>query len=335
MDFPKRQKLAIYLQHSVFARVLMVKIYSIWIILKAKTGLVFFLPLITMDHSGSLSPKIKKKKTQKTQALSHISFCQLVTHACLSQHFSLDSEVLWHFGSFHRSRYSMDMAWATLVNSDLINWSNDHWRWKEPGLVVKLEHFWALLLKIHQDSSLPPNTESPQWYLESQDGISGSCRKLAEFQVCLSTSPHLDEELIHYSSASPGTEVGTMRSEARWEWERVNFSAHVRFSAVPLGSAIEGPGCMLVEWMHWKNEGSSRDRKDQKGPRILQAAAWDVQGFLVLGKRGILLVQRHRARETQLLSDKSQQVPSALVSQFGKKPPVGESRVGQSISNQA
>ena len=66
----------------------------------------------------------------------------------------------------------------------------------------------------------------------------------------------------------------------------------------------------------------------------MQAAAWDVQGFLVLGKRGILLVQRHRARETQLLSDKSQ-VPSALVSQFGKKPPVGESRVGQSISNQA
>ena len=62
MDFPKRQKVTIYLQHSVFARVLMVKIYSIWIILKAKTGLVFFLPLIIIDHSGSLSPKIKKKK---------------------------------------------------------------------------------------------------------------------------------------------------------------------------------------------------------------------------------------------------------------------------------
>ena len=39
-------------------------------------------------------------------------------------------------------------------------------------------------------------------------------------------------------------------SEARWERERVNFSAHVRVSAVPLGSMIIGPGCMLGERMH-------------------------------------------------------------------------------------
>lgn len=247
----------------------------------------------------------------------------------------MDSGVLWHFGIFHCTRCAMNIAWATLVSSDLINWTDDYWKWKEPGLVVKLEHFWALLLKVYQNPNLLPNTESPQRYLGSQNGTSGSCRRLTEFQVCLSTSPHLEEEVIHYYWASPGTEVGTMRSEARWERERVNFSAHVRVSAVPLGSMIIGPGCMLGERMHWKNEGSSRERKGQEGPRILQAAAWDVQGFLVLGKRGILLVQRHRARETQLLSDKSQQVPSALVSQFGKKPPVGESRVGQSISNQA
>lgn len=64
----------------------------------------------------------------------------------------------------------------------------------------------------------------------------------------------------------------------------------------------------------------------------MQEAAWDVQDSLVLGKRGILVVQRRRVRESQLLSDKSQEVPSALVSQFGK-PPVSDSRAGQSISS--
>lgn len=103
-----------------------------------------------------------------------------------------------------------------------------------------------MLLKVYQDPNLPPNMESPQRYLGSQDGISGSCRRLTEFQVCLSTGPHLEKEVIHYYWASPGTEVGTMRSEDRWERERVNFSALVRVSAVLLGSTIVGPGCMLV-----------------------------------------------------------------------------------------
>ena len=201
--------------------------------------------------------------------------------------------------------------------------------------MVKLEHSRALLLKVYQDPNLPPNMESPQRYLGSQDGISGSCRRLTEFQVCLSTGPHLEKEVIHYYWASPGTEVGTMRSEDRWERERVNFSALVKGLCCTVRIYDRRP------WMHACNECTDRMReaaereKVKKIPRILQAAAWDVQGFLVLGKRGILLVQRHRARETQLLSDKSRQVPSALVSQFGKKSPVGESRVGQSISNQA
>lgn len=33
----------------------------------------------------------------------------------------------------------------------------------------------------------------------------------------------------------------------------------------------------------------------------MQEAAWDVQDSLVLGKRGILVVQRRRVRESQLL----------------------------------
>lgn len=91
------------------------------------------------------------------------------------------------------------------------------------------------------------------------------------------------------------------------------------------------PWGMFVEWTHWKNEGSSSE-EGRRGPRILQEAAWDIQVSLVLGKRGILLVQRHRARESELLVTS---LMKSLLPWFPslEKPPVGDSRAGLSISS--
>lgn len=64
----------------------------------------------------------------------------------------------------------------------------------------------------------------------------------------------------------------------------------------------------------------------------MQEAAWDIQVSLVLGKRGILLVQRHRARESELLVTS---LMKSLLPWFPslEKPPVGDSRAGLSISS--
>lgn len=58
---------------------------------------------------------------------------------------------------------------------------------------------------------------SPRWYMGSEGVVSGSCLELIEYQISLSSSPHLKKQVIYYCGASLGMKVGAMRSGARWE----------------------------------------------------------------------------------------------------------------------
>lgn len=141
---------------------------------------------------------------------------------------------------------------------------------EEQGQMLELEHFWALLLKVSQDPNLLPNrchrcgVRVPGYDLRELP------KELVECQVCLSSSPYLEKQVIYHHRTSPGVEVEAMRLETRREWEKVSFWAHVRFSALPLGSTHHAPlrhVCRMNALKEWGKQQRGRSKRSKNFAR--------------------------------------------------------------------